>query len=302
MWNVGVQRELGWNTMVDVSYVGTRGTNIFRSFNVNVPAARARAPSSSGGPTSRWRPTSRPSTSATATASPGTTRCRSSSTSASRTGCRRCVAYTYSKTEDNIATLGIHPTLEIRQRAPGASGSKMLDIPHIFSASATYELPFGKERRRALGQDAASTAGRSAPSRCTTAATRSTSASPPPSSTPAAATGRTSPATRWPTRRARCSSGSTRAASPIPRSSSSATTEYSDVRGPTVFNTDLSLSKRTAIGKTAARAARRRVQRVQPRALREPEREQRSARPPSAPSATRGSRRARCRSGCKFLF
>ena len=37
MWNVGVQRQLGWNTMVDVSYVGTRGTNNFRSRNINVP-------------------------------------------------------------------------------------------------------------------------------------------------------------------------------------------------------------------------------------------------------------------------
>jgi Carboxypeptidase regulatory-like domain/TonB dependent receptor len=37
MWNVGVQRELGWNAFVDVSYVGTRGTNLFRSYNINVP-------------------------------------------------------------------------------------------------------------------------------------------------------------------------------------------------------------------------------------------------------------------------
>ena len=41
MWNVGIQRELGWHTMVDVSYVGTRGTNIFRSRNINVPDPEA---------------------------------------------------------------------------------------------------------------------------------------------------------------------------------------------------------------------------------------------------------------------
>jgi len=45
------------------------------------------------------------------------------------------IEMTYSRTEDNIATLGIHPTLAIRQRAPGASGSKVLDIPNIFTAS-----------------------------------------------------------------------------------------------------------------------------------------------------------------------
>ena len=38
MWNVGIQREVGWDTMIDLSYVGTRGTNIFRSYNINVPA------------------------------------------------------------------------------------------------------------------------------------------------------------------------------------------------------------------------------------------------------------------------
>jgi hypothetical protein len=37
MWNVGVQRQLKWGSMLDVSYVGTRGTNLFRSYNINVP-------------------------------------------------------------------------------------------------------------------------------------------------------------------------------------------------------------------------------------------------------------------------
>ena len=77
MWNVGVQRELGWNTMVDVSYVGTRGTNIFRSFNINVPVPGPGQRSSSAGRTSRVAPEHHHhQRSATATASPGTTRCR----------------------------------------------------------------------------------------------------------------------------------------------------------------------------------------------------------------------------------
>ena len=38
MWNAGIQRQLGWGTMADVNYVGTRGTNLFRSYNINVPA------------------------------------------------------------------------------------------------------------------------------------------------------------------------------------------------------------------------------------------------------------------------
>ena len=37
MFNVGIQRQLPWDAVLDVTYVGTRGSNIFRSRNVNVP-------------------------------------------------------------------------------------------------------------------------------------------------------------------------------------------------------------------------------------------------------------------------
>ena len=37
MFNVGVQRQLPWSSVLDVAYVGTRGKNIFVSRNVNVP-------------------------------------------------------------------------------------------------------------------------------------------------------------------------------------------------------------------------------------------------------------------------
>ena len=43
MFNVGVQRQLPWSTVVDVTYVGTRGSNIFRSRNINVPLPGAGA-------------------------------------------------------------------------------------------------------------------------------------------------------------------------------------------------------------------------------------------------------------------
>jgi hypothetical protein len=55
------------------------------------------------------------------------------------------VSYTYSKTEDDIVAVGLHPSLNIRQPAL----SKSIDIPHIFSLSASYELPWGKSK--ALG-------------------------------------------------------------------------------------------------------------------------------------------------------
>jgi hypothetical protein len=59
-------------------------------------------------------------------------------------GLQMLVSYTYSKTEDDIVSTGLHPSLQIRLPGPGTGGSKVLDIPHILVASATYELPFGK--------------------------------------------------------------------------------------------------------------------------------------------------------------
>ena len=36
MWNVGAQRELTRTTALDVAYIGTRGSNLFRSYNIDV--------------------------------------------------------------------------------------------------------------------------------------------------------------------------------------------------------------------------------------------------------------------------
>src|SRR4029453_13592225 len=38
MWNVGVQREIGWKTVAEVRYVGHGGSHLFRGFTGNVPA------------------------------------------------------------------------------------------------------------------------------------------------------------------------------------------------------------------------------------------------------------------------
>src|SRR5262249_46583778 len=134
---------LGWNTVVDVSYVGTRGSHIFRSFNVNVPepgpgAVQPRRPYFSVAPTI---------TTINQRDGAGSTWYDALQLKLDKRfshGLQALVAYTYSRTQDNIASLGVHPSLEIRQRAPGVSGSKVLDIPHIFTASVTYELPLGR--------------------------------------------------------------------------------------------------------------------------------------------------------------
>ena len=249
MWNVGVQRELGWNTVVDVSYVGTRGSHIFRSFNVNVPLPGP-------GNVQQRRPYF--------SVAPGITTINQRD-GAGKTwynalqvkidkrfshGLQALVAYTYSKTEDNIATLGIHPTLEIRQRAPGASGSKMLDIPQILSASLSYELPFAKD---ATGAKGAVLGG-------WTVSAITLYHSGDPLDARVSAANLNNGGGNWPD--VTCDPMANAPRTPQawldvscfanPAQYQFGNYKYSDARGPTVFNTDVSLSKRTKIGKTAA--------------------------------------------------
>jgi Carboxypeptidase regulatory-like domain len=146
MWNVGVQREIGWNTMIDVSYVGTRGTNIFRSRNINVPDP---------GPGSipERRPYYRIAPNITTINErdgDGRSWYDALQTKLEKRfsdGLQMLVAYTFSKTEDDITPVqAIHPTaLGDRARMPALS--KAIDIPHNFVVSATYELPLGEGKR-----------------------------------------------------------------------------------------------------------------------------------------------------------
>jgi hypothetical protein len=139
MWNAGVQREVGWTTMVDVSYVGTRGTNIFRSYNIDVPDPGP-------GPVQQRRPYyAIAPTIATINLRDGD---GSSWYDAFQMkvekrfahGFQALVSYTHSRTNDNVAPAGMHPSLaSVRMPA----NSKALDIPNIFVISWTYELPFG---------------------------------------------------------------------------------------------------------------------------------------------------------------
>jgi hypothetical protein len=248
MWNLGLQRELGWQTMLDVSYVGTRGSHIFRSFNVNVPApgpgtVAQRRPYFGIAPTI---------TTINQRDGGGNTWYDALQLKLDKRfshGLRALIAYTHSKTEDDIATLGVHPTLTLRERAPGVSGSKMLDIPNVFTASVTYELPFG---RSASGAAKGLADGWSV-----SAITLYHSGDPLDirlSGTPAALnTG----GPNWPD--ITCDP---MAAAPKtvqawfdtscfaqPGQYAFGNYKYSDARGPSVFNTDVSLAKRTTFGK-----------------------------------------------------
>jgi len=141
MWNVGVQREVGWHTMVEASYVGTRGTFLFRSYNVNVPdpgpgAVQQRRPYFAIAPTI---------TTINQRDGDGRSWYDALQLKADKRfshGLQMLVSYTYSRTEDNMLSSSIAPQLaDLRVRSTGTGGSKMLDIPNLFVVSWTYEVP-----------------------------------------------------------------------------------------------------------------------------------------------------------------
>jgi hypothetical protein len=144
MFNVGIQRELPWRTVLDVAYVGTRGKNIFVSRNINVPLPGP-------GNLNQRRPFF--------SLVPNITQINQRSGDAESWydalqlkvdkrfahGLQALLSYTFSRTEDTAFIL--HPAFETRAKATG----KAVDIPHNLVVSWTYELPFGEGRRFAAG-------------------------------------------------------------------------------------------------------------------------------------------------------
>ena len=141
MFNAGVQRQLRWNSVLDVAYVGTRGKNIFISRNVNVPLPGP-------GNLNQRRPYF--------SVVPNITQINQRSGDAESwydalqvkldkrfsQGLQALISYTYSRTEDT--TFVLHPAFETRARS---SSFKQVDLPHNFVLCWAYELPIGPGQR-----------------------------------------------------------------------------------------------------------------------------------------------------------
>ena len=136
MFNVGLQRQLPWDAVVDVTYVGTRGSNIFRSRNINVPlpgpgALDPRRPFFNVAPNTP---------SINQRSGDGKSWYDALQVKFDKRfsgGLQGLVSYTYSKSEDT--TFILHPSFDTRAPSIG----KAIDIPNNLVVSWTYELPFG---------------------------------------------------------------------------------------------------------------------------------------------------------------
>jgi carboxypeptidase family protein/TonB-dependent receptor-like protein len=152
-WNFSVQRELGFNTVWEIAYAGSKGTKLyeFRNANQAAPTTDPNAPIDPRRPFPFLE------------YFPNWCSCSSSSYHSLQTkvekrfsnGLSFLGAYTWGKSIDEAsqASLGFHDGGSFRYTPyPNWEKSRSdYDIAHRFVLSYTYELPFGKGKRFASG-------------------------------------------------------------------------------------------------------------------------------------------------------
>lgn len=155
-WNFGIQQDLGWNTVFEIAYAGSKGTALYEFRNAN-PALPSTDPNS---PVNSRRP--RPYLNGFSLwCSCNSSNYHSMQTKAEKrfsSGLSFLGAYTYGKSidESSNASLGFHSGGYPRDgRYPQWERSRSdYDITHRVVFSYSYELPFGKGKRLASGANA----------------------------------------------------------------------------------------------------------------------------------------------------
>lgn len=150
-WSLGIQRELFKGAAIDVAYVGTKGDNLLRQYNINFPQVAAVAGLASGQNVNLVRPFR----------GYGTITWRETSARSRYHGLlssfiynigqsgRITLAYTWSKTltdatNDRDAIDEPQNPQNLRVEYAEARSAR----PHVFSASYLYELPFFRNDKR----------------------------------------------------------------------------------------------------------------------------------------------------------
>ena len=163
-WSLGLQRELPGNFVIDVSYVGSKGTRLFinEDLNPSVPAAlRITPPGFTGTPSGRL---DNVQGSRLIRTNGGSSIYHSGQLNVSRrfkNGLALTGAYTYSKLLDNASEVfGVAQTNLPQQAAvPSIFGGQALergpsffDRTHRASLTYVYDLPFMREQKGFLGR------------------------------------------------------------------------------------------------------------------------------------------------------
>ena len=146
-WNIGVQQNVGWNTVLEFAYAGSKGTGLYEFRNINQAAPTA---DSSSDIDSRRRYPFIP-TGLSLWCSCSSSSYNSFSVKAEKrfsSGLSFLTAYTFSKTidEQSNASLGFVSGGGFRDaNNPGwERGLADFNVPHRVVVSVSYQLPFGK--------------------------------------------------------------------------------------------------------------------------------------------------------------
>jgi hypothetical protein len=150
-YNLSVQHEIMRNTVVEVGFVGTKGTHLLGDMDLNQPtlASRLANPNSDANALVPF-----PGYGSIISRNPiFTSNYNSLQASLNRrftNGLTLGVAYTWSKlltTNPQDRSLGIQDTYNVK----AAYGPSLLNTPQIFVVNYVYDLPFFKNERNALG-------------------------------------------------------------------------------------------------------------------------------------------------------
>lgn len=146
-WNFGVERQLGKDTVLQLTYAGSKGTKLFTFYNGN----QADPSADPSAPFAPRRPVPLIDTGINLFKSDGGSKYNSLQSRLEKRfthGFSLLMTYTYSHAEDNAsnANLGSQNNDGFRwfKHPEWEKGNASFDVRHRFTASYIYELPFGK--------------------------------------------------------------------------------------------------------------------------------------------------------------
>lgn len=145
-WNLGMERQLGKDTVVQITYAGSKGTKLFTFYNGN----QADPSADPAAPFAPRRPVPLIDTGINFFKSDGGSKYNSLQSRLEKRfthGFSVLATYTYSHAEDNAsnANLGSQNNDGFRwfKHPEWEKGNASFDVRHRFTASYIYELPFG---------------------------------------------------------------------------------------------------------------------------------------------------------------
>jgi hypothetical protein len=155
-WNMAVQRELGWNTVWEGSYIGSKGQRLVILWNANAPVNDP-----DPGANRAARRIYGIDTDITEAGSFGMSNYHALATKVEKrfsNGLDFLAAYTWGHALTDVGTTltGGGTIRDIRNIHESGYAHANFDIRHRFVYSFLYELPFGKGRKYALANPAAS--------------------------------------------------------------------------------------------------------------------------------------------------